>query len=67
MFLIGKLSFGFSDVNSSQSHSEIDSISNIIFKGIVSPAGGVNLSYVNYLVNQSQVEAGVELGVVKCK
>jgi hypothetical protein len=54
-----------SDVNSSQSRSEIDSISNIIFKGIVSPAGGVNLTYVNYLVNQSQVE--METGVVKCK
>jgi hypothetical protein len=54
-----------SDVNSSQSRSEIDSISNIIFKGIVSPAGGVNLTYVNYLVNQSQVE--METGVVKCE
>lgn len=51
------------DANFSQSRAEIESISNIIFKGIVSPAGGVNLTYVNYLVNQSQVE----MGVVKCK
>lgn len=49
----------FLDVNSSQPHSEADSLSNIIFKGVVSPAGTVNGTYFQYLVNQSQVEMGV--------
>lgn len=48
-----------SDVNSSQPHTEGDSIGSILFKGIVSPAGTVNGSYYQYLVNQSQVEMGV--------
>lgn len=51
-----------SEVNSSQPHNEADSISSIIFKGVVSPAGTVNGTYFQYLVNQSQVEMG---GVVK--
>lgn len=51
--------FSISDVNASQPHNEVDSINNIIFKGIVSPAGTVNGSYFQYLVNQSQVEMGV--------
>jgi len=49
------------DVNSTQLRPEVDSISNIIFKSIVSPAGSVNGTYFQYLVNQSQVEAGVPL------
>ena len=47
------------EVNSSQPHSENESISNIIFKGVVNPAGTVNGTYFQYLVNQSQVEMGV--------
>lgn len=49
------------DVNSTQLRPEVDSISNIIFKSIVSPAGSVNGTYFQYLVNQSQVEAGIPL------
>lgn len=49
----------FSDVNTSQPHYEADSISSIIFKGIVSPAGSVNGTYLQYLVNQSQIDVGV--------
>lgn len=48
-----------SDVNSSHADSDVDSIGNIIFKGILNPAGSVNGSYYQYLVNQSQVEMGV--------
>lgn len=51
-----------SEVNSSQLHNDADSISNIIFKGVVSPAGTVNGTYFQYLVNQSQVEMGVPRG-----
>lgn len=53
-----------SDVNSSQPHSEIGSISDIIFKGVLSPVGSVNASYFQYLVNQSQTEMGVSVNNV---
>lgn len=53
--------FFISDVNSSQPHSEIGSISDIIFKGVLSPVGSVNASYFQYLVNQSQAEMGISV------
>lgn len=53
-----------SDVNSSQPHFEIGSISDIIFKGVMSPVGSVNASYFQYLVNQSQTEMGVSVNNV---
>lgn len=62
---INKLFLTFLDANSSQPRSEVDSISNIIFKGVFSPAGSVNLTYISYLVNQSQVEMNIPINSQK--
>lgn len=56
-----------SDVNSSQPHTEVDSITNILFKGVVNPSGGLNSSYFQYLVNQTQGDVGAPGGPQKCK
>lgn len=49
----------FLELNSSQSHTDVNNLSSILLKGLVSPSGTVNGTYLQYLVNQSQAELGI--------